>query len=68
MVFAGRQIMATKLFVAQAVPIVSVSHPLAKVTHEAAIGSVDKRQMEALMAHGLSPEGAVDVIVKGILI
>jgi Fe-S cluster assembly scaffold protein SufB len=53
--------------VAQAVPIVSVSHPLAKVTHEAAIGSVDKRQLETLMAHGLSPEEAVDVIVMGIL-
>lgn len=53
--------------VARAVPIVSVSHPQAKVTHEAAIGSVDKRQMETLMAHGLSPEEAVDVIVKGIL-
>jgi Fe-S cluster assembly scaffold protein SufB len=38
-----------------------------KVTHEAAIGSVDKRQMETLMAHGLTPEEAVDVIVKGIL-
>lgn len=53
--------------VAKAVPIVSVTHPLAKVTHEAAIGSVDKRQMETLMAHGLTPEEAVDVIVKGIL-
>jgi Fe-S cluster assembly scaffold protein SufB len=53
--------------VAKAVPIVKVNDPLAKVTHEAAIGSVDKRQMETLMAHGLSPEEAVDVIVKGIL-
>lgn len=53
--------------VARAVPIVQVNHPQAKVTHEAAIGSVDKRQMETLMAHGLSPEEAVDVIVKGIL-
>jgi uncharacterized protein YoaH (UPF0181 family) len=53
--------------VAQAVPIVSVSNALAKVTHEAAIGSVDKRQLETLMAHGLSPEEAVDVIVRGIL-
>jgi Fe-S cluster assembly scaffold protein SufB len=53
--------------VARAVPIVSVNNPLAKVTHEAAIGSVDKRQMETLMAHGLSPDEAVDVIVKGIL-
>jgi Fe-S cluster assembly scaffold protein SufB len=53
--------------VAKAVPIVNVTHPLAKVTHEAAIGNVDKRQMETLMAHGLAPEEAVDVIVKGIL-
>ena len=53
--------------VAKAYPLVQVTHPLAKVTHEAAIGSVDKRQMETLMAHGLSPEEAVDVIVKGIL-
>ena len=52
---------------AKAIPIVSVTHSLAKVTHEAAIGSVDKRQMETLMAHGLTPEEAVDVIVKGIL-
>ncbi|MFN3480556.1 MAG: SufD family Fe-S cluster assembly protein, partial [Thermodesulfovibrionales bacterium] len=47
--------------------IVNVANPLAKVTHEAAIGSVDKRQMETLMAHGLTPEEAVDAIVKGIL-
>jgi len=53
--------------VAKAFPSVQVTHPLAKVTHEAAIGSVDKRQMETLMAHGLTPEEAVDVIVKGIL-
>ena len=53
--------------VASAIPVVRVTNPLAKVTHEAAIGSVDKRQLETLMAHGLSPEEAVDVIVKGIL-
>jgi Fe-S cluster assembly scaffold protein SufB len=53
--------------VASAIPMVRVTNPLAKVTHEAAIGSVDKRQMETLMVHGLSPEEAVDVIVKGIL-
>jgi len=52
---------------ARAVPIVGVTHALAKVTHEAAIGSVDKRQLETLMAHGLTPEEAVDVIVKGVL-
>ena len=53
--------------IAKAIPIVNVTHPLAKVTHEAAIGSVDKKQLETLMAHGLTPEEAVDVIVKGIL-
>lgn len=53
--------------VAKAIPIVNVTHPLAKVTHEAAIGSVDKRQMETLMAHGLTPEEAIDVIVRGVL-
>lgn len=53
--------------VARAIPVVNVTHPLAKVTHEAAIGSVDRRQMETLMARGLSPEEAVDMIVKGIL-
>ena len=52
---------------AKAMPMVSVTNPLAKVTHEAAIGTVDRRQMETLMAHGLSPDDAVDVIVKGIL-
>lgn len=53
--------------VAKAIPIVNVTNSLAKVTHEAAIGSVDKKQIETLMAHGLTPEEAVDVIVKGIL-
>jgi Fe-S cluster assembly scaffold protein SufB len=53
--------------VARAEPIVDVSHPLAKVTHEAAVGTVDREQLETLMAHGLSPDEAVDVIVTGIL-
>ena len=53
--------------VASAIPIVKVKHPKAKVTHEAAIGSVDKHQLETLMAHGLSPEEAVEMIVSGLL-
>ena len=52
---------------ASAQPEVRVSHPQAKVTHEAAIGSVDHHQLETLMAHGLSPEEAVDTIVGGLL-
>jgi Fe-S cluster assembly scaffold protein SufB len=53
--------------VARAEPIVSVEHPLAKVTHEAAVGTVDQKQLETLMAHGLTPQQAVDVIIMGIL-
>jgi Fe-S cluster assembly scaffold protein SufB len=52
---------------ASAQPEVRVSHPEAKITHEAAIGSVDHHQLETLMAHGLSPEAAVDLIVGGLL-
>jgi hypothetical protein len=53
--------------VARAIPIVSVTNGQAKVTHEAAIGSIDRRQVETLMARGLDENEAVDVIVKGIL-
>jgi Fe-S cluster assembly scaffold protein SufB len=53
--------------IAKAIPVVSVTNQQAKVTHEAAIGSIDKRQLQTLMARGLSEEKAIDVIVKGIL-
>ncbi|MGD9786981.1 MAG: SufD family Fe-S cluster assembly protein [Sulfuricellaceae bacterium] len=53
--------------VVSASPIVKVTHPEAKVTHEAAIGSVDRQQMETLMARGLMPEEAVYRIVGGLL-
>jgi Fe-S cluster assembly scaffold protein SufB len=53
--------------VAKAIPIVAVTNDKAKVTHEAAIGSIDRRQVETLMARGLEENEAVDVIVKGIL-
>jgi uncharacterized protein len=52
---------------ASAIPIVRVFHPEAKVTHEAAIGSVDKKESETLMARGLTPDQAVEMIVSGIL-
>ncbi|OQX54259.1 MAG: hypothetical protein B5M48_01260 [Candidatus Omnitrophica bacterium 4484_213] len=52
---------------AKAIPVVSVKDEKAKVTHEAAIGSVDKKQMETLMARGLEEEETIDTIVKGIL-
>jgi Fe-S cluster assembly scaffold protein SufB len=52
---------------AKAIPIVSVTDDTAKVTHEAAIGSIDRKQVETLMARGLDENEAVDVIVRGIL-
>lgn len=53
--------------VARAVPIVEVGHPKAHVTHEASIGSVDNKQLETLMARGLSEDDAVDLIIEGLL-
>lgn len=53
--------------VVSAIPEVQVSHPQAKVTHEAAIGSVDPKQLETLLARGLDPDEAVDRIILGML-
>jgi hypothetical protein len=53
--------------IARAIPVVYVKDEQAKVTHEAAIGSIDKKQLQTLMSRGLSEEKAVDVIVKGVL-
>ncbi len=52
---------------AKAVPIVDVRHPGAHVTHEAAIGSVDNKQLETLLARGLFEDQAVDLIIEGLL-
>jgi Fe-S cluster assembly scaffold protein SufB len=52
---------------AESVPVVRVGHPKAQVTHEAAIGTVDQTQLEALMAHGLTPDEAVEMVISGIL-
>lgn len=48
-------------------PVVMAKNPKAKVTHEAAIGSVDKKQLLTLLSRGLSEEEAIDVIVSGLL-
>jgi Fe-S cluster assembly scaffold protein SufB len=53
--------------IAKATPIVKVNHPQALVTHEAAIGTVDSKQLETLMSRGLSEDAAVDAIIKGML-
>jgi len=42
-------------------------HDRARVTHEAAIGSVNRQELETLMARGLDEADAVDVIIRGML-
>ena len=53
--------------VARNVPVVVVRDDRARVTHEAAIGSVSRRELETLMARGLDEEDAVDIIIRGML-
>jgi uncharacterized protein len=52
---------------ASAVPVVEVNHPRAHITHEAALGSVDTKQLETLMARGLDEDAASDLIIRGLL-
>jgi len=53
--------------VAIATPVVEVRDSRAHVTHEAAIGSVDKKQLETLMARGLDEDEASELIIQGML-
>ena len=48
-------------------PIVEVRDPKAQITHEAAIGSVDTKQLQTLMSRGLSEDKAVNLIIEGLL-
>ena len=52
---------------ARNVPVVVVRNDQARVTHEAAIGSVNKKELETLMARGLDEDEAVDIIIRGML-
>lgn len=52
---------------ASAVPVVRVTNAKAHITHEAAIGSVDSKQLQTLMSRGLAEDEAVDLIIEGLL-
>ncbi len=52
---------------AKAIPIVNVANEFAKVTHEAAIGRLDKKEIETLMSRGLDEEEAIDLIISKML-
>ncbi|ADG13769.1 SufBD protein [Methanocaldococcus infernus ME] len=51
----------------ESIPIVLVRDETARITHEAAIGSVDRKQLETLMAKGLDEEEATEIIIKGMI-
>jgi Fe-S cluster assembly scaffold protein SufB len=53
--------------VAKNIPTVLVRDDRARVTHEAAIGMVNRKELETLMARGLDEDQAVDVIIRGML-
>lgn len=53
--------------VVSAIPVVEVNHPKAHITHEAALGSVDSKQLQTLMARGLNENMATDLIIQGLL-
>jgi len=52
---------------ARAIPVVQVNNPKAHVTHEAAIGSVDSKQLETLLSRGLTEDEATELIIQGLL-
>lgn len=53
--------------IARAVPLVDVRNSKAVVTHEAAIGSINSKQLQTIMAKGLNEEEAIEVLVRGML-
>lgn len=48
-------------------PVVVVQNDQAQVTHEAAIGTVNRKELESLLARGLDEEEAVDLIIRGMI-
>lgn len=48
-------------------PLVKVTNARAQVTHEAAIGTVNRKEMETLMARGLDEAEAVDLIIRAMI-
>jgi Fe-S cluster assembly scaffold protein SufB len=48
-------------------PLAKIFHPLAKVTQEAVVGGVERKELESAIACGLVPEDTVELIVKGVV-
>ena len=52
---------------AETIPKLVVINKKSRLTHEAAIGSVDKKELQTLEARGLTREEAINLIVRGML-
>ena len=52
---------------ADAVPLLHVNDDRAQLTHEAAIGSVDRKELETIMSRAVDERTATDIIVRGLL-
>jgi Fe-S cluster assembly scaffold protein SufB len=48
-------------------PVVVVRNDQAQVTHEAAIGTVNRKELESLLARGIDEDAAVDLIIRGMI-
>ncbi len=53
--------------IVKAYPDVEVLHPKARVTHEAKLGGIENKQLETLMARGLTEKEAEEIIIEGLL-
>ncbi|MFC1830255.1 SufD family Fe-S cluster assembly protein [Thermodesulfobacteriota bacterium] len=53
--------------VMQAIPELTAHVPGVEMSHEAAVGKIDQREIEYLMARGLDEESAISTIVRGFL-
>jgi len=62
-----QEILMGRKSIARAVPIVEVSHPEARVTHEASVGKINQKELEVLMTRGLSEKEAADLIIDSIM-
>jgi len=51
----------------KAIPELSGFVPGVEMSHEAAVGKIDQREIEYLMARGLDEEEAISTIVRGFL-
>jgi len=61
------EILTSKKAIAKATPIVDARNNTSNITHEAAIGGVNKDSLNTLMSRGLDKEESIKIIINGLL-